>query len=373
MRRDPLLWSEKPLEGIPRGYSLLSHPLDKWLGLIGSSLERAVLRPWCRRISIDRPIFIIGAFRSGTSILEHIIAQHPDVGHFWFLTNVCYRAPVICYWLAHLAQALGLLERERIPFIHNPRIKFTVFSPYECEWVWSQSKKNLWDGHCTDLTAGADFSDPRFERYLLDLIQRHLWIQRATRFMNKNPVHCLRMEYLHKLFPDARFIHLVRDPLATVISHYRTAARMQRVIYSDARVKRIFQERLRVDVLTMRIKTRNYALTLALDRIHPLLGIAHQWKELQAAVLESLARRPSLAAQVLRVRYEDMVSQPIPVLESIWDFIELRDERAEAITRAYAPRLSPPPPYEPTAEERRFLPRVRAIVAPVAARLGYSP
>jgi hypothetical protein len=362
---------EKPVEGFIHGYSLSSWLPVRLMDLVAQVPERVLLWPFYRRIPIDHPIFVVGAFRSGTTILERIIAGHPGVGHFWFFTNVSSRAPVTGYGTVCLLQTLGILDRDGVPIIYNPRITTTLFSPYECEWVWSHSKRSLWDERCTDLTMGADFSDPPFERYLFSLIRRHLWLQHATRFVNKNPVNCLRMGYLHRLFPDARFVYIVRDPLDTLVSHYCTAARVERAIYADARIRRIFEDGLRMIVLTKRIKTRTYAQTLTLDRVHPLLGIANQWKDLQAAVLESIAHAPCLAGQVLTLHYEELVSQPAAVLERVWEFVGLRDEQAAAITRVYAPCLTPPPSPKLSAEERRLLFQAQEIVAPVAKQLGY--
>ena len=271
-----------------------------------------------------------------------------------------------------LLYALGILEGGEISSIHNPRVPYTVFSPYECEWIWAQSSKGLWDDDCHDITATADFSDPVFERYLVSLIQRHLLVQGTPRFINKNPVHCLRMGYLQNLFPEARFVTIVRDPVDTVLSHYRTSAHMQRILFVDEQTQHLFQEELHVDMLTARIKTRHYERTLSLDKIHPLLGIANQWLDLEGAVLESAAHTPALADQVLALRYETLVSQPEQTLESIWDFIELQGEEAEQITRVYAPQLSPSPAAALSAEEKEFLPRVREIVASLATQLGYA-
>jgi hypothetical protein len=371
MRRPLLRLPEKPVEGLIHGYSLSTWLPVRLMDLVAQHPERVLFWPWHGHIAIARPIFILGAFRSGTTLLERIIAAHPNVGHFWFLTNVSHRSPVTGYGTARLLQALGILDRESVPIIHNPRIPSALFSPYECEWVWSHSKKSLWDERCTDLTVGADFSDPPFERYLFSLIRRHLWVQRASRFMNKNPVNCLRVGYLHKLFPDARFVAIVRDPLDTVLSHHRTATRVEHIVGADARVGCIFDKRLRMTMLTVRIKTHTYAQTLALDQEHPLLGIANQWKDMQAAILESIAREPGLAEQVLFLHYEELMSQPMTVLEEMWDFIRLRDEHAEEISCAYTPRLAPPPPLQLSVEEHRLLPHVQEIVAPVATRLGY--
>lgn len=363
---------EKPLEGVPHGYSLASSWLIRLTNRIAEALERVLLWSWTRQIAIDRPIFVVGPYRSGTTILEQIIAAHADVAHFWYLTNVYSRSPVTGYGMAHLLRTLGVLDGASVLSVHNPRISFTMLSPYECEWVWSQSEKSLWDERCTDLTVGSEFSDPRFERYLRSMIRRHILVQRATRFVNKNPVNCLRIGYLHRLFPDARFVTIVRHPVDTVLSHHRAAARMRRVVYADARVRRTFQVDLHIDILSMCIKTRTYAQTLALDQVHPLLGIANQWKDLQTEVLDSIDREPGLGERVLPLCYEDLVSQPAHTLERVWRFVELHGEQADAITRAYADRLTPPPALELDVQERALLPRVWEIAAPVAARLGYS-
>jgi hypothetical protein len=371
MRRNLVRLPEKQVEGFVHGYSLAAWPLIHWLDRATEGAERALLWPWTRRLAIDRPIFILGAFRSGTTILERIVADHPRVGHFWFLTNVYCRSPVTGYTLARLFQTLGVFDRDSVPIAHNPRISTAMFSPFECEWVWSRSKKSLWDERCTDLTVGADFSDPAFERYLFSLIRRHLLAQRAERFLNKNPINCLRLGYLHRLFPDARFVYIVRDPLDTILSHWRMAERVEQILHS-AGLEYFAAERLRMPTLAARIKTPTYAQTVALDREHPLLGIANQWKDLQAAVLDSLDGRPGMAGQVMHLRYKDLVLQPAAVLERLWTFVELSDNHAQAISRAYVPHLTPPSPLELRDEERCLLPRIREIVAPVAARLGYE-
>ena len=365
-------FKEKPLDGIVHGYSLRSKWWVKLSDVAMQIPERVLLWPWYRNIPIDRPIFIIGPYRSGTTILEQIIAEHSGVGHFWYLTNMNTLSPVTGYYTLRLFHATGFLDRDPILSIHNPRIKYTVYSAYECEKVWSRSTRSQWDDNCTDLTVGADYSDPSFERYLVSMIRRHMLVEKADRFINKNPVNCLRMPYLRKLFPDARFVYIVRDPIDTIVSHHLAAANMQRIIYPDPRIKRCFQEELNIDMLSERIKTANYARTLELDREHPLLGIANQWVDMQTTALDHIAGEPGLADQVLHLRYEEMVSQPVPVLEQVWDFVDLRDEEAEAITHAYAPRLSPPAPPELSPEERARLAQVQEIVAPVASRLGYA-
>jgi hypothetical protein len=364
---------EKPLEGVLHGYSLGSKWWNKALDLAAEWPERILLWPFYGRLPIDRPVFIAGAFRSGTTILEQIITAHDRVGHFSYFTNIDTRAPVSIYLSLRAFQALGVLDREPIPAIHNPRIPFTLYAPYECETIWNHSDTSQWDDACTDLTLGPDGSQPRFERYLRSVIRRHLFIQGADRFVNKNPVHSLRLPYLNRLFPDLRALFVVRTPLDTVLSHYRAAAHMQSVIYPDPRIRRMFQHDLHIDMLSEKIKTRDYARTLRLWGEHPLLGIAEQWQALNSTALDHLAAYPSLAARVRQVRYEDLVSSPERVLADVWRFVELSDSLAAEISARYAERLAPPQRRTLTLAERTLLPRVAEIVAPVAARLGYAP
>lgn len=363
--------AEQTIEGIPRGYSLaLNHTLVGLNDLLAWP-ERIALYPWSRRIAIDRPIFIVGAFRSGTTILEQTLAGHPHLGTFWFFTNVVYLAPVIGYTVLQLMTRLGIVAGQRQPYLHNPRIAFTPFSAFECEWVFAQAGKDLWDPACFDLTTDAGFSNPAFESMLRSTIQRHLLVQGAQRFLNKNPIHLLRLEYLHKLFPDARFVFIVRDPQETVISHYRMVQRIAALIHPNPQARQAVERGLHLDVLTPRIKTRDYAATLALELIHPLLGIAHQWRMMQLTALASLESNPALASRTLQITYEALNRDPRAVLDQIWRFVELDDAAAATITASAATYMRPARPAIATPDEAQWLPAVREIVAPAAARLGY--
>lgn len=86
--------------------------------------------------------------------------------------------------------------------------------------------------------------------------------------------------------------------------------------------------------------------------------------------MASSSWRRRLAYSTL-IRYEELVSQPAATLEKLWACIELQDQHAQAITRACAAQLAPPPAPELSATEQTFLLQAQDIVAAVAARLGY--
>jgi hypothetical protein len=59
---------------------------------------------------------------------------------------------------------------------------------------------------------GAQESHPQFEKYYRDHIRKLLVVRNRQRYVAKNNYHVTRIEYLLKLFPDARIIIPIRVP-----------------------------------------------------------------------------------------------------------------------------------------------------------------
>lgn len=116
----------------------------------------------------QRPVFVVGMMRSGTSLVEQIIASHPEaVGagelQFWGLTE-------------HKHQELF---RSRLP-----------------------------DG---------GFSAKLAASYLKVLAQHS---PDAARVVDKTPANVDFLGFIHRVFPNARFIYMRRDPVDTCLSCY---------------------------------------------------------------------------------------------------------------------------------------------------------
>lgn len=369
--KNPFRLNENKLEGVSHGYSLAASGSMRLLNSVAQWPEKLFMWPFYGFRKIDRPIFVVGPFRSGTTILEKIIGDHPDVGHFTYMSNVYYKAPITGYLLMNLLWRIGFLDKQVLSAVHNPRVEYTMFSPYECEWIWSQTRKGLWAKDVTDISIGADYSDPGFEKYLRSMIKRHLLFQRSRRYLSKNPVSCLRLDYLHKLFPDAKVVTIVRNPLHTVLSHFRMSSHMEEVFYQNPETKWILQEGLHMDLLSMRIKTPTYGHTMELNEEHALLSLANQWKDLETAVLDSVQNNKDLAENTLQLTYEDFVNDSRRVLDSLWDFTGLAGAEADQLTDKYKDILTPPEPLELTSEEQILMPSVLDIMRPAAERAGY--
>jgi len=127
-------------------------------------------------IDDDRPVFIIGMPRSGSTLLEQILSSHPDV----------YGAGEVKY----LSYALGQL-RDRFPMLPKYPEMMAKLAPAQMEIVAKNYLKAL------TATSGD-----------------------ATRVTDKLLTNYFFVGLIHLLFPKARFINTQRDPVDTCLSGF---------------------------------------------------------------------------------------------------------------------------------------------------------
>jgi tetratricopeptide (TPR) repeat protein len=122
----------------------------------------------------DRPVFVLGMPRSGTSLVEQILACHPQVAGAGELTE-----------LGQAAIDLGRAQGDRFP-------------------------ASLRHATPAVLEAAAEAYLGRLERASTG----------ALRVIDKTPANHLFIGFVQCLFPNARIIHCVRHPLDTALSNY---------------------------------------------------------------------------------------------------------------------------------------------------------
>ena len=154
------------------------------------------------RLQILEPIFIVGTGRSGSSVFFDIFAGHPQVAWLSILAREFPDRP----WLNRL-----LLRSLSIHGLDSFLLR--TFGPAEAYPFWEASCPGF-SNPCRDLTA--DDVTPISAERLRSAIQGML-SSRRDRFVAKI-TGWPRIRYLNRIFPDARFIEMTRDPCAIASS-----------------------------------------------------------------------------------------------------------------------------------------------------------
>ncbi len=160
---------------------------------------------------IDRPIFIIGSGRSGTTILYNLLSMHPEL--CWFSTY-SDMFPKNNY--------IAVLHRIfDIPFV-GKLIKKTIIRQKKIKILPIPSEGgNIYHKYCgfehRFKTTELDYN-LKSERRLKRVIQRHLKATGKKRFLSKQTANTQRIRLIHSLFPDGFYIHIIRDGRAVANS-----------------------------------------------------------------------------------------------------------------------------------------------------------
>jgi hypothetical protein len=176
------------------------------------------------------PLFILGHARSGTTHLHNLLALDPR--HIYPTTYECFMP-------RHFLISEAYVTR------HRPLKGSRGIDEVELRWDTPQEDEfaiTLLGQPSPLLSFAFPNAPPRYDDYLdlcnLPARARHAWkrtlhsflqaltYRRAGRLILKSPMHTGRIHILHELFPDAKFVHIVRNPykvIPSTLKVYRVA------------------------------------------------------------------------------------------------------------------------------------------------------
>lgn len=204
--------------------------------LIQDELRR---HPEIRDISVNRPLFVLGLPRTGTTLLYNLLAQDPDSRPLmtweafgpsisakeekrrvdpriqrakWLVWAIYYAAPQMR--AAHPMDPLG--PEECLGLLASTFVSiFLADGPRYRDWLMTLGK---------DETAAAY----RHYKQQLQALQRR---QAGEHWILKSPAHLYAIDGLVDVFPDACIVHTHRDPMEVVPSGCSMSAMVQGIAY----------------------------------------------------------------------------------------------------------------------------------------------
>ena len=208
-------WQDIELSRLPR---LTAITMQSLKNSAFSIVERKRFDEKIRDVLIHPPLFVLGHWRSGTTHLHQLISQDsrfgfPNSYQTAFPSIFLTREAAEVRWLSHL------VPRQR----PMDNVELTLASPQEDEfalcagclrspcmsWVLPNRREKF--GRYLTFKDVSSAEVTEWKNTLLHFVKKVQWRCKAPLVL-KSPPHTARIRFLLELFPEAKFVHIHRNP-----------------------------------------------------------------------------------------------------------------------------------------------------------------
>lgn len=258
-------------------------------------------------VQIDRPVFIVGLPRSGTSLLYNLLCAHESAA---FVTNSINSFPDAICAMEWIRRKFNLnIRGER--FLQDS-IDADFGSPSEPimfwgKWIGREPGTLFWPEKRL-----RDFSKEKIQEIYTD-IRRIIYSSGDgdRRFICKYPVFQTELRLINDLFPDARFIHIIRDGRQTANS----LVKLHKL--TNDQLKKIKHPLLEYLIPYPRtVNLQKYVEEYGADDIRCTARVWQESIDLVNSVKNELSH-------FTEVRYEDLLKDPKKEMGRLFEFAEL--------------------------------------------------
>ncbi|MBN1910504.1 MAG: sulfotransferase [Pirellulales bacterium] len=245
-----------------------------------------------------QPIFIIGHWRSGTTLLHEMLVlderhSYPDTYACFAPNHFLLTGRVIPRMLQCLMPSQRPMDNMKLGWDRPQEDEFALCnmglpSPY---LTLAFPNRPPQDPEYLDLQDVPPEQLARWKRQF-EWFLKCLTLRRPGRIVLKSPAHTCRIEALLDIFPDARFVHIIRDPYVV----FPSTVHLWKRLYRDQG----FQ-------------------------VPDYRGLNDHVFETFTRMYDVFERQRDLIApnRFCEVRYEDLIREPVDQIHRVYDTLEL--------------------------------------------------
>lgn len=337
--RPPLHWSRLPRLASITAFSIVNS--------IEGFLENCV---YGRRIARQRiehpPIFIIGHWRSGTTLLHNLMSLDPQFtypnlyqvifpGSFLLTESLVTR---ITRWgvpktrgVDNLPAGWDMTQEDEVAIL-----AMTLRSPYLMLAHQRDPSKYM---RFLDLTELTPEERQSWKESFLWFLKK-LTVRANKSIVLKSPPHTYRIPILLEMFPDAKFIFIHRDPYTV----YKSSIHLRKTLFAENGLGKPYLE-----------------------------DMEEQMMELYTKLFETYESTKHLIpdGHLHEVRFEDLESDPLGQMRQVYDKLGLSGwQTIESAIQAELPALSK---YQKNTYnmDERLMRKIYTRLRPIFERFGY--
>lgn len=248
----------------------------------------------------EAPIFILGHWRSGTTLLHNLVSQDPRMGYVTTYQSVFPNFTLSSKWLWKnmmkvMMPATRASDNVELSVDYPQEEEFAIgginsYSYYNW-WYFPKDYREMFDQYISFSSTDQKLKE-KWKKDYKNLVKKSLFNLKKEQFVSKNPPHTGRIDTLTEIFPNAKFVHIYRNPIAVFISTKK--------FFTDTMPPLQFQKISESEMEDM-----------ILD-VYDLL----MKKYLKDRALLS-------KKQLIEIRYEQFVKNPLSYMESIYNQLEI--------------------------------------------------
>ncbi len=270
-----------------------------------ADIEEQVFKAQLRDVAIDRPVFVAGLPRAGTTLLLEMIEGTGEFASYQYQDMPFLLLPMM--W--RNASRSGRLQIEARERAHGDGIAITTESPEAFEevvWRTFWPKRYLKDR----IRPWGKAIDPEFDTFFQAQMRKIIAIRRderptVSRYLSKNNGNIARLESIHRMFPDAVLLVPWRDPISQALSLLSQHTQFLELHGKDAFTRRYMEAIGHYD-LGANLKPIDFGGWLGTER--PAFAELEDWVAYWCAAYSFLAEQTHLPLYF--VSYEAVCERP---------------------------------------------------------------
>ncbi len=233
------------------------------------------------------PVFIVGFFRSGSTLLESLLSMHPQI---WGMGE----SSVLTYHILQMQSELSALTSISDSSLYLQQMS-SIMKKFGKRIT--RAMKDRYQQHYLGLSTMRDQSLE--SNYSIDKPAN------VTRIVDKMLLNYLNIPFIHLMFPNAIVLHMVRDPLDTLLSCMKNR-------FGDH------------SAYTLEFRT------LVAEYVAYLEMVGHLRKALPRITFPTGTR-----TAMIDVRYEELVADPSSVMRRVFSSLGVSIESVETIVESF--------------------------------------